>query len=302
MRIVSLIPSSTEIIAALGFKECIVGRSHECDYPAGVSSLPVITSPKYEPDGTSYAIDERVMALLQEGVSIYRVDATLLDALKPDVIVTQSQCQVCAASLEDVAEAVCQMVSSQPRIVSLEPNSLDDIWADIHKVAETLGAHARGVQLVEEIQAGMEAIADQCADLPKPRVATIEWMEPLMAGGNWMPNLVEMAGGENLFGEAGKHLPWMQWDSLKAADPDVLIVIPCGFSIEQTRQDMQALRGLPGWEDLAAVKTGKVFLVDGNQYFNRPGPRLLTSLEILAEMLHPERFGYGHQGQGWTPL
>ena len=211
-RIVSLLPSSTEIICALGCGERLVGRSHECDYPTGVGDLPACTAPKFDPDGTSYQIDQRVKAILQEATSVYRVDADLLDELAPDWLVTQSQCEVCAVSLKDVEEAACQLVRSQPAILSLEPNALADVWGDIERVAAALEVEERGRVLVAQLRDRLDQIAartrhiDQC-----PRIACIEWFEPLMAAGNWIPELVEIAGGHNLFTAAGTHSPWLSW-------------------------------------------------------------------------------------------
>ncbi len=302
-RIISLIASATEIVCALGFEQQMVGRSHECDFPASVKSLPVCTSPKFEVEGLSYEIDQRVKAILQEALSVYRVDADLLERLQPTHIVTQSQCEVCAVSLKDVEQAVCQFTSSQPVIVSLEPNALADVWMDIRRVAETLGAPERGDQVVEDLQRRMNEIAEKARTASsRPTVACVEWIDPLMAAGNWMPELVEMAGGVNLFGEAGKHSPWMTWEELVAADPDVIFISPCGFDIARTLQETDLLASKPGWGDLKAVKSGRVFVADGNQYFNRPGPRLVESLEILAERLHPELFRFGHESEGWVKL
>jgi iron complex transport system substrate-binding protein len=302
-RIVSLIASATEIVCALGFEEQLVGRSHECDYPPAVARLPVCTSPKFEVEGLSYEIDQRVKAILQEALSVYRVSAERLEQLQPTHIITQSQCEVCAVSLKDVEAAVCQLTSSRPVIVSLEPNALADVWADIRRVGASLGAPERAEDLVTRLQRRMEEIAQQARPLPqRPTVTCIEWLEPLMAAGNWMPELVEMAGGVKLFGEAGKHSPWMTWEELAAKDPDIIIITPCGFGIQRTLEETELLTRQPTWKGLKAVATGRVFIADGNQYFNRPGPRLVESLEILAELFHPEVFHFGHEGQGWVGL
>jgi iron complex transport system substrate-binding protein len=295
VRIVSLIASATEIVSALGFQPELVGRSHECDFPAGVERLPRVTAPKFPTDGTSYAIDQRVKAIVQEGLSVYRVHAEALAALRPDVIVTQDQCQVCAVSLSDVEAALCSFTGTRPRVVSLQPDCLADVWADIRRVAAALGAPERGEALVASLQARMAAVAQAARPFPRVRVAVIEWIDPLMAAGNWMPELLAMVGGENLFGEAGKHSPWMTFEALAAADPDVILVTPCGFDLPRTRAEMPPLAATPGWDDLRAVRAGRVILADGNQYFNRPGPRLAESLEILAEALHPT-LRYGHPG------
>lgn len=302
-RIVSLIASSTEIVAALGLAEALVGRSHECDYPPEVTSLPVCTAPKFNIQGSSLEIDRRVKAILEQALSVYRVDSGILEQLKPDVIITQSQCEVCAVSLKEVEQAVCELVSSQPRIVSLEPNALADVWADIRRVATALDAPERGDELVSRLQRRMAAIAGRARLLPEqPTVACIEWIEPLMAAGNWMPELVEMAGGANLFGLAGRHSPWMTWEELLAVDPEVIVVLPCGYDIEKSRIELPALTEKAEWPQLKAVQSGRVFVTDGNAYFNRPGPRLADSLEILAEIFHPEVFQFGHEGTGWERL
>ncbi len=302
-RVISLIPSATEIVCALGLADRLVGRSHECDFPDEVRRLPVVTEPKFLTQGTSAEIDRRVKDLLERALSVYRVDALRLKALRPDVIVTQSQCELCAVTLSEVERAVSDWLEARPRIVSLEPTGLADLWIDIARVADALGVPERGAALVESLQERMAAIAERAGGLAgRPSVASIEWIDPLMAAGNWMPELVEKAGGVSLFGEAGKHSPGMRWEALVRADPEVIVVLPCGFDMARTRAEMPALTGRPDWRELRAVRAGRVFLTDGNQYFNRPGPRLVESLEILAEILHPEAFHLGHEGTGWERL
>jgi len=301
MRVVTLIASATEIVCALGCRDQLVGRSHECDFPPDVRDLPALTEPKFPVDGASYDIDQRVKAIIQEGTAVYRVFADRLAELDPDVIVTQDQCEVCAASLSDVEQALCDWTGRPMRIVSLQPDSLADIWGDIRKVAGALGIDGQGEALVSDLRKRMAAVQAQAtAQVERPRVACIEWVDPLMAAGNWVPELVEMAGGENLFGEAGKHAPWMTWDELAQADPDVILVLPCGYDIARTRQDMPILEAKPGWRNLRAVREGRVVIADGNQYFNRPGPRVAESLEIMAEICHPGALDYGHAGKGWV--
>jgi iron complex transport system substrate-binding protein len=298
MRVVSLIASSTEIVCALGARDQLVGRSHECDYPPDVTALPVLTEPKFPTDGSSAQIDERVKEILRSALSVYRVKPELLDAVRPDVIVTQEQCEVCAVSTRDVEDAVCRMISSKPRIVALEPNGLEDVWRDIRKVAEALDLRERGERLIAELRGRMDAVTQTVSTLPRVSIACIEWIEPLMAAGNWMPTLCEMAGGDSLFGEANKHSPWMTFDELRTRDPEVIVALPCGFDIPRTLTEMHLLSEKSGWRELSAVKNGRVYVADGNQYFNRPGPRLVESLEILAELLHPE-LSYGHRGRGY---
>jgi iron complex transport system substrate-binding protein len=300
-RIVSLIASATEIVCALGFEDDLVGRSHECDYPATVKRLPVCTAPRFDVEGTSRDIDERVKSILRDAASVYAVDADLLKRLQPDVIVTQSHCQVCAVSETDVERAICTWLGGAPRIVSLAPNNLEDVWTSIRQVAVVLDVPEGGDSLVAELRRRVEAISARAANLPgRPGVACLEWLEPLMAAGNWVPELVDLAGGRNLFGSAGKHSPWMSWDDLRQRDPNIIVALPCGFDLERTRAEMVALTGRADWSELAAVRGGRVHVTDGNQFFNRPGPRLVESLEILAEIIHPEAFAFGHHGVGWA--
>jgi iron complex transport system substrate-binding protein len=302
-RIVSLIASATEMVCALGVEKDLVGRSHECDYPPSVRRLPVCTAPKFDVHGSSSQVDQRVKSILQEGLSVYRVDAEQLRRLKPDVIVTQTQCEVCAVSAKDVELAVCRWLDDRPRIVSLAPNALADVWNDIKSVAAALDVQARGFQLITESQERMCAIACRASEpLSQPRVACLEWIDPLMATGNWMPELVGMAGGQNVFGAAGMYSPWMTWAQLQDQDPDVIVVMPCGFDIARSRAELPALTSKPEWNNLNAVRSRRVFVADGNQYFNRPGPRLVESLEILAEIFHPTVFHFGHEGIEWQFL
>lgn len=303
-RVVSLIASATEWVTALGARAWLVGRSHECDYPADVVTLPACSAAKFDVHGDSRQIDDRVKAVLQDATSVYRVDREQLEALQPTVVITQTQCEVCAVSLKDVEAAVCDWASSRPQVVACEPNTLADIWADGRRIASALGVPEIGERLIESLQQRLQTISATCRALgqPSPRVACVEWLEPLMAAGNWIPELVEMVGGVSLFGEAGKHSPWMTWDALVAADPDAIIALPCGFDLPRTASEMHWITNRVDWTDLRAVRTGRVYVTDGNSYFNRPGPRLVESAEMLAEMLYPGRFDYGHCGAGWQAL
>ena len=302
LRIVSLIASATEITCALGLGNFLVGRSHECDYPESVKALPICTVPKFRTDGTSYEIDQRVKAIVQESLSVYRVDSKELAKLNPTHIITQDQCEVCAVSLKDVQSAVCELIVSQPQVISLKPSSLSDIWNDIAKVGTALGVQHQAKRLIATLQKRMLTISNITSNLPKPSVACIEWIDPLMAAGNWMPELIELAGGRNLFGQAGKHSPWMLFEEIVEADPDLIIVTPCGFDIERTKGEMHFLEKKNGWSNLKAVQNQKVFICDGNKYFNRPGPHIVESLEILSELIHPDLFMFGHESYGWKQL
>ncbi|MEZ5923497.1 MAG: cobalamin-binding protein [Hyphomicrobiaceae bacterium] len=302
MRVVSLIASATEIVSGLGYGHCLVARSHECDNPPDVLHLPAITSPKFELTGDSLDIDRQVKAVVADGLAVYHVDAEALERLKPDVIVTQDQCEVCAVSLADVERAVCQWAGVQARIVSLKPDCLADLDADIRRVAAALADPAAGDRLIGGMRERIGRVAQATAALTRPRVAFIEWIAPLMSGGNWMPELIAAAGGDNLFGEAGKHSGYMTFEALAAADPDIIIVAPCGFDLERTRQEMPLLVGEPGWPALSAVRSGRVAIADGNLYFNRPGPGLAETAEIIGEILHPDHVDLGHKGRAWIPF
>lgn len=300
-RVVSLLSSATEIVCALGCENLLVGRSHECDYPLSILGLPQCSRPRIDVTGTSREIDERVKSAANLGLSLYDVDAGLLRELAPDVILTQTQCEVCAVSLKDVEAAVCGMLESPARLVSLHPNALADLWRDIRLVASELGVTARGETLIGRLQDRLSQLQAATQRLhSRPRVACLEWLDPLMAAGNWVPELVEIAGGHNLFGTAGLHSPWMDWDSLLAADPEVIVALPCGWDIARATLELTPLVSHAGWKDMQAVRTGRIYVTDGNQYFNRPGPRLVESAEILAEMFHPGQFDFGHAGSAWT--
>ncbi len=302
-RIASLLPSCTEIACALGFEDQLVGRSHECDFPPSVAGLPVLTEPKLDKSEPSRAIDDRVKQLVRDGLSVYRVDAERLRELAPSIVLTQDHCEVCAASLADVEKALADWTGARPRILSLDPKCLGDVWGDVTRVAEALGAPERGSALGQELAGRISDVSERSLRIrERPRVACIEWVDPLMAAGNWVPELVTLAGGQSLFGEVGKHSPWLAWEELRAADPDVMVILPCGFDIERSRAELPPLLEQPGFEELAAVRSGRVAVVDGNQYFNRPGPRLVDSLEILAEILHPDHFPANHAGKAWQPL
>lgn len=302
-RIVSLLPSCTEIICALGLADRLVGRSHECDYPAEVLSLPPCTAPKLNTNASSREIDREVKTLLENALSIYRIDLEQLKQLQPNVILTQSQCEVCAVSLKEVEEAICHWLDSRPQIISLSPAKLAEVWNDIAQVAQALGVEDRGRTLVKQLKARLVDIIEKaCQVKRRPSVACVEWLDPLMAAGNWVPELVDLAGGMNLFGEAGKHSPWLDWDAVRTGDPEIIVILPCGFDLRRTRNEMSVLTSQPGWDRLRAVRKRCVFLTDGNQYFNRPGPRLVESLEILAEIIHPEIFHFNHKGMGWEKL
>ncbi len=289
-RIVSLIASATEIVHALGLGRFQVGRSHECDFPPAVLRIPVCTRPPFAVDGDSAQIDSLVKDKLSNAASLYEIFPETLEGLFPTHIITQSQCKVCAVNLEEVRRALATAVTTHPVVISLEPNSLADIWSGVLEIARSCGYTERGVELIESLRREMAAISGRAGGSDRPRVACIEWHEPLMAAGNWTPELIQLAGGNDIFGNPGRHSPALSWQELAVADPDVVITAPCGFDLRRTEAEMHWLTSRPEWSRLRAVAGNRVFLADGNQYFNRPGPRVVDSLRALAEMLHPNLF------------
>jgi iron complex transport system substrate-binding protein len=298
--IVSLLPSATEIVCALGCRDRLKGRSHECDFPPEVQLLPVCTASKLRSETSSIDIDRQVKSISRTS-SIYDIDASILERLRPKIILTQAQCEVCAVSLADVQNAAARWPAShRPEIVTLSPTRLADVWQDTQAVAQALGVPERGRELLSNLKTRVvDIIQKTCLLKRRPSVACIEWLDPLMAAGNWVPEMVEMAGGQNLLGQAAEHSNWLDWKTLGQADPDVIVAMPCGFDLPRTRQEMRTLNQRAEWRKLRAVKSRKVFLTDGSHFFNRPGPRLVDSLEILAEILHPRIFSFGHKGRGW---
>ncbi len=300
LRLLPLISSATEIVHALGLGEFQIGRSHECDFPPTVLKLPICTRPAIPVNGSSREIDALVKDRVRQALSVYDVDAELIRELNPSHIITQTQCEVCAVSLADVERTLQADFRTQARVISLEPYALKDLWADIRRVAEACDSGEQGERLISSLQSRMNSIQQKAAAAPGcPSVAAIEWLEPLMAGGNWVPELIQMANGRNLFGIAGQHAPWMTWEQLVEANPDAIVVLPCGFDIPRTRSEMHWLTEREGWCELSAVQARNVFLCDGNQFMNRPGPRLVESLQIFAEILHPNMFAPELEGTGW---
>lgn len=295
-RIVSLIASATEIVHALGAGNSQVGRSHECDWPQSVHSLPALTWATFKVEGSSREIDVRVKELFKNGLAVYEVDAARLEALAPDVILTQDQCEVCAVSLADVERAVCEWTGRDTNVVSLRPHSLDALMADIERVAVAIGRPEVGVNLVGQMRERLAGIADAVKGRSRPRLAFVEWIDPPMSGGHWMPEIISIAGGVSLFGVTGQNSPWISWDEVAKADPDVIVVGPCGFDLAKTESEMDVLKDNEIWQSLRAVRANAVWVADGNAYFNRPGPRIVESTEILAEIFHPEVCDFGHRG------
>ncbi len=289
-RIVSLLPSATEIVCALGLRERLVGISHECDYPPSVRGLPVLTATNVDPHASSGEIDRQVRALVGQGLSVYRIDEAKLQALAPDLIVTQDVCEVCAVSFEDVQKATCALLGAPVTLCSLSPLKLKDVLDDVVRVAEAAGVPERGHTLRTELEARLSRVASRTASRPRRTTLFLEWLDPPMVAGHWTPELLRIAGGEPILGHDGAPTGAVAWPCIMDADPEVLILAPCGFPIAQTKSELSTLRARPGFDQLRAVRSGQVYMVDGNQFFNRPGPRLVESAEIAATAIHPELF------------
>jgi iron complex transport system substrate-binding protein len=316
MRIVSLLASATEMITALGCLDQLVGRSHECDYPPEVLQLPLVSNVQIDVNTSSEQINAQIKQLARtkdsvqgnalKALSIYAIDVDLLQQLQPDIIFTQTQCEVCAVSERDVTQALQDAAGIQPRVVSLSPYRLSDVWEDILRVGKALGCREQAQQLVNEYQQRLEHLESLTAKLregkSRPRVTVLEWLDPLMAAGNWTPELISYAGGEPVFGEIGEHSPWLTWEDLEAANPDMLVLAPCGFSLERTQIDIPLLQQHPAWQSLRAVQQQRVYAIDGNSYLNRSGPRLVESAELLAHVIWEEQLTIKTEETAWTKI
>jgi iron complex transport system substrate-binding protein len=298
-RIASLLPSTTEIVAALGHTGALVGRSHECDFPPEVTALPVISRPRRDPVGTSADIHRGVVELLTEVLSIYEVDAGALRAAAPDLILTQDLCRVCAVAEDEVAEAARTHLDHDVEVLTSSPMTLEQVFQDVVRVGEALGDRAGADALVARLRAELAAISAATQAQPRPRMVLLEWADPLMAGGNWAPELAEFAGVDALLGTRGGHSPVLEPHQLTEADPDLVLVAPCGFDLDRAAQDVPLLERLPGWTELRAVREGRVAVADGSAYFNRPGPRLVASAAIVAAVAHGVGPGLELEGTGW---
>ena len=297
-RIVSLLASGTELVCALGAGERLVGRSHECDHPAWVKRLPAVSRPTFDVGGSSREIDELVRARLRAGEPLYEVDEVAIVSLEPDLIITQSHCEVCAVTPADIAHAVpARLVRKQVAI--LRTGSLQAILEGFLEVARVLDLAAEGARLVSGLRARLSEVTDKARSCAPVSVVCLEWIDPPFAMGNWGPELVDIAGGINVLGTQGVHSSAVSWDVVQRADPDVLVVAPCGFGLERAVAEVPALVARPGWEGLRAVRAGRVFVCDGNLYFNRSGPSMFETPDILAQMLHPEAFAAKDEGRVW---
>ena len=286
MKVVSLLPSATEIISRLGLEKNLVGVSHECDFPASVVSLPNLTSSSINTELSSSNIHKSVMEVMKNAVSVYDLDLELLTSLKPDFIITQDLCDVCAVSFEQVEQACQEVLDQNTRIISLKPKMLGDIWDDVQNVANQLSVNEKGREFHEEKESRIKAIQTRLRDATAPKVLTIEWIDPIYIGGMWLPEMITIVGGQVCIAKSGQPAPVVNREDLEKIEPDVVVIKPCGYKLEQTIKELELLKKqLPDWE-----KSPRIYLVDGNSYFNRPGPRILDSLEILAYCTYPDLY------------
>ena len=288
MRVVSLLPSATEVCYALGVEP--VGVSHECDYPPAARDVPAVDSSRVDPDASSAEINEQVAEAEAEEGSVYEIDREALAAADPDVVITQAVCDVCAVDTVLVEDALAD-VDSDAEVVTTDTHSLDDLYAGIERTGAALDREERAEEVVSDLRSRVETVTERTADIDeRPRVAVLDWLDPVMVAGHWMPQLVELAGGTYGMAETGDRSRPREWADVRAYDPEVLVASPCGFDLDQTLSNHAELTGRPGWADLSAVAAGRAVAMDGHHYVNRPGPRLVDTLEHLAGLLHPDLF------------
>ena len=299
-KIISLLPAATEIICGLGLEDQLVGRSHECNYPETVKKLPACTTSRIMGEMSSEEINEQVVKSLYEALSLYKVDRDLINSLGADIIITQDQCKVCAVSINDLEGALQRDNGKEVEVISLHPSVLEDIFVDIKRIGDQTGVTARAELYVEDLRERIDLVKHKLRFVEdRPSVACIEWLSPLMVAGNWTPELIGIAGGRPVLAEAGKHSPFVDFDQIKEQNPDIIIVAACGFTIERTLSEIDVLLQLPGWGELEAVKNNKVYIADGDRYFNRSGPSVVDTIEMLAEIIQPKQFVFGFEGKAW---
>jgi iron complex transport system substrate-binding protein len=285
MRIVSLVPNGTEILFAVGAGDLVVGVSHECDYPAEARTRPILTGSALAPGMTAAEVDAAVSSQVGSGLSLYTLDEARIAGLDPDVIVTQQLCPVCAVSTEQVGDAV-RPLPRCPELVSLDPQTIGEVFADIHRVGEVTGRTAEAGALLADLDRRLAAVRARVAGRPRPRVLALEWLDPPFAGGHWVPEMIDLAGGLDVIGTPGGHSARLTWGEVAAADPDVIVAMPCGFDEAGAGEQLGTVAGRPEWQSLRAVRGGQVHPVDANGCFSRPGPRLVDGVERLARILH----------------
>ena len=304
LRIVSLLPSATECVHRLGLGEALVGRSHECDAPEGALALPVCTRSLVR-DGAGAEIDADVRRRLAEGLPLYEIDHARIRALAPTHILTQAQCDVCAVGEREVEAMLAHdWPGPRPEVIALSPRTFGDVFADLQRLGHALGVAQAGRDAAAALADRVSSVGEKTgARAARPRVLCLEWLDPPIVAGNWMPEIVRIAGGEPLFGRTGEHSRDVDWAEIEAAEPDFVLIMPCGWDLERTLDEARALASVPAWQRLEAVRTERAIAVDGNAHFNRSGPRLVDSLELLAELLWPDAFSFGWKegaSQAWS--
>ena len=298
MKIVSLIPSATEIISALNLSDNLVGVSHECDYPKEVLKLPKLTTSKIKTEQSSLIIDHDIKKILEQSLSVYEVKSNLLKKLDPDVIITQSQCSVCAVSLKDVEECLSKFINKKPLLIDLKPNTFEEVLEDINLVGKKLNKKVESNFLVKNIKNEINKIKVKTSNSKIKNVLCIEWIEPIMTAGNWIPQLVKFAGGKSVLAKSGKNSNFIKLEHINFREVDIVIFMPCGFDIKRSKEEI-----LKSNIDYSSnLKDKKTYLVDGNKYFNRPGPDILESTRILAEIIHPDIFPAKQNIERWISL
>jgi iron complex transport system substrate-binding protein len=297
MRIVSLLASGTEIVCGLGAGADLVGRSHECDNPEWVRELPVCTRPAFDVEVSSGEIDAEVRRRLKTGEPLYHVDTELIRRLEPDLLITQEHCEVCAVTPNDIARTGCASLASQ--VIALSAGTVRGIYDGIRAVGKAVQRDAAAVTLVEEMRSRIAAVGERVRSKPAPTVVMLEWTDPIFAMGNWGPELVEAANGKLSLGQTGQHSAAISWEAVRSADPEYLVVAPCGYNLERSKREASILEALPGWFELRAVRDGKVAFADGNKYFNRSGTTIVETVEIIAEILHDSQTRGQWEGKAW---
>lgn len=299
-RVLSLQPSATEIVASLGMEHTLVGRSHSCDYPASVEQLPVCSEPRFSAEGDSRAIHQQATEVIQQALTSYRVDLEKVRSLEPTYIITQSQCEVCAVSTDDLRESLSRLTGSEDiTLIDVNPDSLEGVYDSIRRIAGGLGIPDAGERLESDMKDGFDQISRTARRLGhRPLIEHMEWIDPPLAGGHWMMTLIDVAGARKCITD--ERMRWTSLEALASCDPEKIVIAPCGFSRARTAQEMHLLQQHASWGSLRAVREGEVYLCDGNRYFNRPGPRLVDSARILGEIIHPDVFDPRYAEQGWT--
>jgi len=300
MRVLSLLASGTEIVCALGAGDSLVGRSHECDNPEWVRRLPACSSPAFDVNVSSGEIDAEVRRRIRTGEPLYQIDTNLIRSLNPDLLITQAHCEVCAVTPGDMQRSNCVVVGE---VLALVAGNVTGIYDGIRNVARAIRQECAGEALIEKMASRIRAVNEAVRDRRRPTVVILEWTDPIFAVGNWGPELVEAANGKLLIGEKGSHSAAIDWQQVRDADPEYLIVAPCGFDLARSRKELPHLQTLPGWFGLRAVKEGHVTFADGNKYFNRSGITIVDTVEIIATILHGYQSGDEQHSRAlsWLP-